>query len=281
MAYLNLGCGNRFHTDWQNIDFKSTGAGVIAHNLIEGIPFPDSSFDVVYHSHLLEHFTKPQAQAFIQECTRVLRPQGILRIVVPDLEKIAKLYLQAVELSLAGDETWKANYEWMLLEMFDQTVRNVSGGEMAAYLSQAKIPNQDFILARLGIEARNLLSSTQQVRTGQALSKSVSMNFLKEIYRFFRNPIIRREILFKLLLGGEYSALQIGRFRQKGEIHQWMYDRYSLSALLYKCRLTNVVQRSAHDSYLPDWQQFSLDAEPDGTLYKPDSLYMEALKLDK
>ena len=54
MQCLNLGCGDRYHPDWTNINFTSTGGGVIAHNLKQGIPFPDESFDVVYHSHVLE-----------------------------------------------------------------------------------------------------------------------------------------------------------------------------------------------------------------------------------
>ncbi len=55
----------------------------------QGIPFPDRSFDVVYHSHVLEHLSKSEASKFLKECSRVLRPQGVLRVVVPDLEEIA------------------------------------------------------------------------------------------------------------------------------------------------------------------------------------------------
>ena len=85
---LNLGCGGRFHPEWTNIDFYSSGGAVIAHDLNLGIPFPDSSFDVVYHSHVLEHFPKAKARRFIAECVRVLKPGGILRVVVPDLEDL-------------------------------------------------------------------------------------------------------------------------------------------------------------------------------------------------
>lgn len=73
MKYLNLGCGDRFHPSWTNINFTSTGAGVIAHDLKQGIPYPDNYFDVVYHSHVLEHFPKDAAETFIRECDRVLR----------------------------------------------------------------------------------------------------------------------------------------------------------------------------------------------------------------
>jgi predicted SAM-dependent methyltransferase len=49
---LNLGCGKRFHKDWVNLDFVSNNPSVSAHNLLNGIPFENDAFDVVYHSHV-------------------------------------------------------------------------------------------------------------------------------------------------------------------------------------------------------------------------------------
>ena len=66
--------------------------------------------------------------------------------------------------------------------------------------------------------------------------------------------------MFKSLLGKEYSALQVGRFRQSSEVDQWMYDRYSLALVLEKCGLENIAQRSAAESYIPDWASFNLDS---------------------
>jgi predicted SAM-dependent methyltransferase len=284
MKCLNLGCGTRFHPAWTNVDFVSTGEGVIAHNLTQGIPFPDDTFDVVYHSHVLEHFSKTAAESFLKECRRVLRPQGVLRVVVPDLEQIARTYLTALELASSGSQEWAANYEWILLEMYDQTVRNHSGGEMAAYLFRENLPNKEFILKRCSIEAKNLIAQGP-LRREESQPASVPepqpKRLLKQIYRFFRYPIYRRESLLKILLGKEYRALQIGRFRQSGEVHQWMYDHYSLALLLEKCGLENSVQRTATESSIPEWVSWNLDTEPDGTVYKPDSVYMEAIKPDK
>ena len=65
MKYLNLGCGSRFHEDWINYDFVSNSLYVKSANLIDGIPIGSESIDVVYHSHVLEHFTKPQGNFFL------------------------------------------------------------------------------------------------------------------------------------------------------------------------------------------------------------------------
>src|SRR6185437_7104009 len=73
MRALNLGCGGRFQPDWENLDFAPASAAVRAHDLQKGIPFPDGTFDVVYHSHVLEHFPKQFAPSFLRECHRVLK----------------------------------------------------------------------------------------------------------------------------------------------------------------------------------------------------------------
>lgn len=279
MKYLNLGCGNRFHPEWTNVNFTSTGVGVIACNLAEGIPFPDASYDVVYHSHLLEHFPKQQAQFFLQECYRVLRSKGLIRIAVPDLEQIARSYLFALEQAVVNSNNTADNYNWMLLELLDQSTRNKSGGEMAAYLLQENIPNEDFILKRLGVEAKNLIAAGQHQRHAKPMTDPLLKRAFRPIKFFVLNSSYRRNIFLKFILGTkDYQALEVGRFRQSGEIHQWMYDRFSLKQLLEQRGFVAVTQRTAVESHLKNWVSFNLDTEPDGKVYKPDSLFMEALK---
>jgi predicted SAM-dependent methyltransferase len=280
MKYLNLGCGQRFHSSWTNINFVSNGDGVIAHNLKYGIPFPDKSFDVVYHSHVLEHFPKAEAEPFIKECYRVLRPQGILRVVVPDLEQIARTYLHCLEQADTDSQEWDQNYQWMLLEMYDQTVRNQSGGEMSNFLSRQNLSNQEFVVKRCGVEIQNIILTAQKQRSAiEPTHESLIKKLVKRIYRSFRYPDYRHQAILKLILSPtEIESLKIGQFRQGGEVHQWMYDHYSLSILLKNSGLEGITKRNAYESYTPNWTSFNLDTEPDGSVYKPDSIYMEAIK---
>lgn len=279
MKYLNLGCGYRFHPSWTNVDFTETGPGVIAHNLTQGINFTNDSFEAIYHSHVLEHFSKSQAQKFIQECYRVLRPQGVLRIAVPDMEQIIRSYIFTLEQALEGSKKAAHNYNWLLIELFDQMVRNRSGGEMADYLQQENIPNEQFILKRLGTEANNLIQFSSQQRLSPPLSEPYFIRIFKLTNQFLRYPNLLRDSLLKRCISKkDYQALQIGRFRQSGEVHQWMYDRYSLALKLEECGFEQIIQRSATESYIPHWNTYNLDTEPDGSIYKPDSLYIEAIK---
>jgi hypothetical protein len=73
-------------------------------------------------------------------------------------------------------------------------------------------------------------------------------------------------------------AIKIGQFRLAGEVHQWMYDRYSLAHLMLAAGFVDPIQQSAKNSLIPQWTSFNLDTLPDGNVRKPDSLFMEATK---
>lgn len=271
LPYLNLGCGVTYDERWTNIDFVSTGPGVRAHNLLQGIPEADASFGLVYHSHVLEHFPKDKAPVFLRECFRVLKPGGIIRIAIPDLEQIAKNYLQFMEEALEGKPGAKEKYEWSKIEMLDQMVRNSTGGEMLRYVADLTKNNDEFLLHRHGAEMKRLFEA---VRGGGEKSNAPAPK-TPSFFSRAKNKLKRE--LTKSLLGDEYELLQQARFRNSGEIHQWMYDRFSLGELLQSCGFKDPVVRTAFDSAIPNWPEFRLDGE-NGIVRKPDSLFMEAVK---
>ena len=68
----------------------------------------------------------------------------------------------------------------------------------------------------------------------------------------------------------------LGDARKRGETHQWMYDRLSLTVLLETCGFTAISVVDHATSRIPGWNSLGLDVEPDGQPYKPHSLYIEA-----
>ena len=244
---LNLGCGNRYHENWTNIDFISTNENILAHDLKLGVPFNDNSFHAVYHSHVLEHFPKTDAAKFMKECYRVLKPGGFIRIAVPNLEEIVRQYLLNLDKAISGDAEAQSRYDWIMLELFDQAVRNYSGGEMLEYWKQDPMPAENFVIERLGSEVKGFLQSVRSNGNG-----------------------VKHD--------GNISAEQIGQFRLSGEIHQWMYDRFSLGKLLSQTGFNDAKVCKAYESSIPSFNNFLLDIEPDGSIRKPDSLFMEAIK---
>tara|TARA_Y100000591_G_scaffold264592_1_gene237997 strand:+ start:303 stop:959 length:657 start_codon:yes stop_codon:yes gene_type:complete len=56
------------------------------------IPFQDSTVDLIYSCHMLEHLDQNETKIFFNESYRVLKPNGIMRIVVPDFERLVDNY---------------------------------------------------------------------------------------------------------------------------------------------------------------------------------------------
>ena len=75
----------------------------VHHDLRYGIPFADGAVDFVYTSHFLEHLDLAAGLSLLRESHRVLRPGGVIRVCVPDLEKAVQFYL-------SGDRTRFLSY---------------------------------------------------------------------------------------------------------------------------------------------------------------------------
>ena len=263
---LNIGCGSVVHPEWINLDSAPVVQGVIAHDLRRGLPFSDASFDAVYGSHVLEHLVPGAAEKLLRECLRVLKPGGIVRLAVPDLESIARLYLQSLEASLAGDVQAQQRYDWMMLELYDQAVRTAPGGAMGAYLRVPKDESQErFVAGRVGDEGSPHASTgnTTVARTRKALSTLRRMAASVGVF---------------VILGREgRDALREGLFRRGGEPHQWMYDRFSMRRALEQAGFAEARVCQADESGIPNFARFGLETR-DGRPRKPDSLYVEARK---
>lgn len=90
--YLHLGCGGVNHEKFVNID----GLPAPHIHYIRAIdnlsPFKDNSVDLIYASHCLEHFSHWRVPDVLAEWFRVLKPDGILRLSVPDFDLILEIY---------------------------------------------------------------------------------------------------------------------------------------------------------------------------------------------
>jgi predicted SAM-dependent methyltransferase len=274
---INIGCGNRFHPEWKNLDLHTHAPGVISCDLTKGIPFEDASACVVYAAAVLEHIRRVDVPKFLSECKRVLRPDGIVRLAVPDLEQQARVYLNTIARLDAGDLSAEADRQWMVLEMLDQSIREEIGGEMLKFLKQEKVSNIKFIAERIGEEGRDLISQIELKRGLPKKAKKLSL------YDTISGGILGRTLLKWLIrsddLSGDLRALAIGRFRlNSGEVHQCAYDRFSLAHSLIEAGFKNVTPKEHGESSIDRWKDFHLEVNRDGMVEKPDLLIMEAIK---
>jgi predicted SAM-dependent methyltransferase len=117
---LNLGCGPNPPSGWVNLDGSWNAwffnhphlrrvlvtVGLISghetqwhvrpvvHDLKKPLPFKGNTFSCIYASHVLEHLYLVEGQSLLSECKRVLKPGGVLRLVVPDLHSMVVEYMQ-------------------------------------------------------------------------------------------------------------------------------------------------------------------------------------------
>jgi SAM-dependent methyltransferase len=89
---LHLGCGQRLLPGWLNADLPSIRRlvafdhSIVAVNANRPLPFEDETFDRVYTEHMHEHLDYASGLALLKEIRRVLKPNGRLRLALPDLE---------------------------------------------------------------------------------------------------------------------------------------------------------------------------------------------------
>ncbi len=273
VVLVNLACGSSFHPAWRNFDMMPVSPEVAHLDLRRALPFEDESVDVCYASHVLEHLTCNDARALLVECLRVTKKKGIIRLVVPDLESVARDYVRILEEVEGGSVEARHKYEWIVIELLDQLVRRDSGGNMGRYLMGHKVSDVQFAVSRIGLEAERLVDN------GRGCEKPCKTGQRRRLSYYLRRLREEMVVLLAALFLGTAGALAVreGLFRRSGEVHLWMYDRYSLRELLETTGFQNVRWCEATESHIPRFQEYQLDTV-NGRVRKPDSLFMEAIK---
>ena len=92
MLKLHIGCGKRFIPGFVHID-QVAFAHVDHVQDIRRLPnFADSSVDLIYACQVIEYFDPEEVVGVLADWRRVLAPNGILRLSVPNFAVICKLY---------------------------------------------------------------------------------------------------------------------------------------------------------------------------------------------
>lgn len=98
---LNIGAGDYVIDNFISLDFynkkyypdkKKFDLERISYDIRnDNIPFEDNVVDNIYCSHVIEHVEEKYADYFFKECNRVLKKNGVLRVVVPDAKYLFKM----------------------------------------------------------------------------------------------------------------------------------------------------------------------------------------------
>ena len=119
---LHLGCGKLKLDNFINIDILSDVSDLKLDFSNLSI-FNSSNIEEIYISHALEHFKRREIIPLILEWNRILKVDGILRIAVPDFEKVVKIYLKNRDISeltgfLSGGQRDKYDFHYINFDIY-------------------------------------------------------------------------------------------------------------------------------------------------------------------
>lgn len=235
-----------------------TRDGEAAHRIGTRLAFPAATFDAAYLFHVLEHHTPDETERLIADLQRVLKPGGIVRISSPDLERNGRLYLDALERALADPSPPNVlNYRWAVYNLFDQMVREHSGGMMLQAL-------------RDGAFEPGFLRQT----FGDALSRDGG--FADGGRR--RRPRRSLSDLLAAPVRRLIRRLSVHDPRVTGEADMWGYDFIWLQQVLERAGFAGVTRTDFRTSAIPGWEHFDFDRSTRGDYPIEPSLYIECRK---
>jgi len=172
---LHIGCGERYIPGFIHVDIRKFPHIDYIASVDKLDMFQDKSVDLVYSCCLLEHFKICQIEDVLKEWYRVLKPGGILRLSVPDFEKLVEVYLKYHDLNLVlrpivGGQKYPEDNHYMAFDfkILSEVLKKVGFKKVYRYdwrktihkdyddYSQAYIPHMDKehgILISLNVEA--------------------------------------------------------------------------------------------------------------------------------
>jgi len=95
---LHIGPGEDWQKpsdDWLTLDIDPKRGDVVCNlNKVDCLPFEDKQFECIYGGHVFEHVNIYQSPKIFAECCRILKPGGVIRIVIPNVSSSIEAYVK-------------------------------------------------------------------------------------------------------------------------------------------------------------------------------------------
>lgn len=115
---LHLGCGDKILKNYINVDIRSDIHCDVVDDVAILSKFDVNSYSEIYASHVLEHFGRNEYIKVLSRWYDLLSDNGILKISVPDLEKVMLMYNTGTKLKslwgfIYGGQTYEKNFHYV------------------------------------------------------------------------------------------------------------------------------------------------------------------------
>ncbi len=118
---LHIGCGEVDAPGFINVDARYFPHVHLLRRDVAHLPeFADGSVDMIYLSHVLEHFRRGRQREILACYFGKLKPGGVLRLGVPDFDVLLRMYeesgrdIRSIEQPLMGEQDYDLNCHFMI-----------------------------------------------------------------------------------------------------------------------------------------------------------------------
>lgn len=118
---LHIGCGPIKSPEFVNVDaVPYAHVHIVTDDIGQLSEFASGTVDLVYMCHILEHFKRPVLKQVLNEMLRILKPGGVLRLSVPDFDRLLEVYVEAgrdpdaIHLQLMGGQDSPYNIHYSI-----------------------------------------------------------------------------------------------------------------------------------------------------------------------
>jgi SAM-dependent methyltransferase len=94
MTKINFGSGPYPIAGWINVDLDPAGRPEVVADLARTLPFATGVADFIHTEDFIAQLDPMPLSGFLRECRRILKPDGVMRMLTPDLARFARMYLE-------------------------------------------------------------------------------------------------------------------------------------------------------------------------------------------
>ena len=131
---VHIGCGKKNSPEFINVDARPFAHVHIVTDDVTCLPdFSDGTVDLVYMCHILEHIKRNDLKDVLSEMKRVLKDGGVLRLSVPDFDRLIDVYndsgkdINAISHQLMGgqDDEYNIHYSVFNYQRLSELLKEV------------------------------------------------------------------------------------------------------------------------------------------------------------
>lgn len=149
--FIHLGCGDINSPEFINVDARPAPHVHYVCNVLDLSVFADGYANLVYACHVIEHVRHNALRKTLWEWKRILKPGGVLRLSVPDFDKIIQVYqacdrsISAIHRPLMGGQDYEYNVHFSAFnEMYlTEKLKEVGFREVRQW-DPGNVANHDF-----------------------------------------------------------------------------------------------------------------------------------------